>query len=63
MAKKHRTYRIYTAYTRFGNTLDYGSYGRKNSKENIQDLSNELKRHYGKYISLKDVVEIEICGG
>lgn len=60
---KNRTYRTYKAYTRFGNEVTYGSYGRKNSKENKQDLSNELKRHYGKYISLKDVDYIERWNG
>ena len=60
---KNRTYRTYKAYTRFGNEVTYGSYGRKKSKENKQDLSNELKRHYGKYISLKDVDYIERWNG
>lgn len=60
---KNRTYRTYKAYTRFGNEVTYGSYGRKNSKENKQDLSNELKRHYEKYISLKDVDYIERWNG
>lgn len=60
---KNRTYRTYKAYTRFVNEVTYGSYGRKNSKENKQDLSNELKRHYGKYISLKDVDYIERWNG
>ena len=60
---KNRTYRTYKAYTRFGNEVTYGSYGRKNSKENKQDLSNELKRKYGKYISLKDVDYIERWNG
>lgn len=60
---KNRTYRTYKAYTRFGNDIVYESYGRKNSKENKQDLSNELKRKYGKYISLKDVDYIERWNG
>lgn len=63
MMKKHRICRIYKAYTHFGNDIVYESYGRKNSKENKQDLSNELKRKYGKYISLKDVVYIERWNG
>lgn len=58
--KNNRTYRIYKAYTRFGNEVIYGSFGRKNSKENKKDLSNELKSCYGKYITLKDVTYIEI---
>lgn len=63
MMKKHRTYRIYKAYTRFGNEIEYGSYGRKNSKENKQDLLIALKWAYGKYICLKDVTEIERWNG
>ena len=61
--KNNRTCRIYKAYTRFGNEVVYESYGRKNSKENKQDLSNELKRHYGKYITLKDVTFVERWDG
>lgn len=60
---KNRTYRTYKAYTRFGNEVTYGSYGRKNSKENKQDLLIALKWTYGKYISLKDVDYIERWNG
>lgn len=63
MMKKYSVYRIYKAYTRFGNEIVYGSCGRKNSKENKQDLLNALRRYYGKYIGLKDVTEIERWNG
>lgn len=61
--KNNRTYRIYKAYTRFGNEVTYGSFGRKNSKENKQDLLIALKWAYGKYITLKDVTFIERWDG
>ena len=61
--KNNRIYRTYKAYTRFGNEVTYGSYGRKNSKENKKDLSNELKRCHGKYITLKDVTYVERWNG
>lgn len=53
-----KKYRNYKAYTRFGNEVVYGSYGKKKSKENKQDLLKEMKRQYGKYIDLNDVTEI-----
>lgn len=53
-----KKYRTYKAYTRYGCEIVYGSYSRKNSKENNQDLLKEARRHYGKLIGLKDVTEI-----
>lgn len=61
--KKNRICRDYKAYTRFGNEVVYESYGKKGSKQNKEDLSNALKRTYGKYITLKDVTFIERWDG
>lgn len=50
--------RIYRAYTKYGNDFSYSSKYRKGSKGNEQDLLNELKKLYDKYMSIKDITLI-----